>query len=202
MEVIKIKIEKFRAIKFSEIELHQETALVGQNSAGKSSILRALNAFFNFKDEKQAFLEGRHAFQKTTQAVITVYFANAPASCDLPRTTSGGTEIQARLKYKRVEKWEIYNNGKWSLAPTDLHQKLSKHVRYVYVPMRRDHEVSGWKETSLLKSAVEEWLNNHTKNRDMISPKVSQISDTIKKQAFKGLSKKIREMTPLEGNFS
>jgi energy-coupling factor transporter ATP-binding protein EcfA2 len=202
MKITKLTVEKFRAVRLSEIELSQETALVGQNSAGKSSILRALNAFFNFQKEKQPFLEGRHAFQKTTTAIITVSFSNVPAGCDLPRLTTGGDEIRARLKYRKSDTWQILDNGTWVTAPSDMHEKLSEHIRYVYVPMKRDHEVSGWSDTGLLKSVVEAWLEQHTKKRDTISPKVTQLSAAIQRQAFKGLSKQIRTVTPLNGNFS
>lgn len=202
MKITKLTVEKFRAVRLSEIELSQETALVGQNSAGKSSLLRALNAFFNFAEEERAFLEGRHAFQKTTTAIITVDFSNVPGDCDLPRLISGGAEVRARLKYRRSDTWQICDDGNWVTAPSDMHQKLSEHIRYVYVPMRRDHEVSGWSETGLLKSVVEAWLKQHTKKRDTISPKVTELSSAIQRQAFKGLSRQIRNVTPLNGRVS
>lgn len=202
MKITKLSVEKFRAVRHSEIELSQETALVGQNSAGKSSLLRAMNAFFNFSEEKAAFQEGRHAFQKTTTAVITIDFSRVPANCDLPRIVLGGDQIRARLKYRKSDTWQIFNNGSWVAAPSDMHQKLSEHIRYVYVPMRRDHEVSGWSDTGLLKSVVEAWLEQHTKKRDTISPKVTELSGAIQRQAFKGLSKQIRNVTPLNGKFS
>ncbi|MGR3608461.1 MAG: ATP-dependent nuclease, partial [Sulfitobacter sp.] len=202
MKITKLTVEKFRAVRQSEIELGQETALVGQNSSGKSSLLRALNAFFNFSKEKSAFLEGRHAFQKTTTAVITVDFSKVPPACGLPRVTAGGNTIRARLKYRKSDTWQIFDNGNWVTAPSDMHRKLAEHIRYVYVPMRRDHEVSGWSDTGLLKSVVEAWLEQHTKNRDTISPKVSELSSAIQRKAFKGLSKQIRNVTPLNGKFS
>lgn len=202
MKITKLTVEKFRAVRQSEIELSQETALVGQNSAGKSSLLRALNAFFNFSEEKSAFLEGRHAFQKTTTAVITVDFSNVPAACDLPRVSTGGDAIRARLKYRKSDTWQIFDNGSWVTAPSEMHRKLAEHIRYVYVPMRRDHEVSGWSDKGLLKSVVEAWLEHHTKNRDTISPKVTELSSAIQQKAFKGLSKQIRNVTPLNGKFS
>lgn len=202
MKITKLSVEKFRAIRQSEIELSQETALVGQNSAGKSSLLRALNAFFNFSEEESAFLEGRHAFQKTTTAVVTVEFSKVPAACGLPRVMAGGDVIRARLKYRKSDTWQIFDNGHWVSAPSDMHRKLAEHIRYVYVPMRRDHEVSGWSDTGLLKSVVEAWLEQHTKNRDTISPKVSELSSAIQRKAFKGLSKQIRNVTPLNGKFS
>ncbi|WP_299561888.1 AAA family ATPase [uncultured Sulfitobacter sp.] len=202
MKIRTLKVEKFRAVRHSEIELSQETAFVGQNSAGKSSLLRALNAFFNFPEEKRAFVEGRHAFHKTTTATITIGFSNVPEDCDLPRQTIGGEEIRARLKYRKSDVWQICDNGTWVTAPGDMHQKLSEHIRYVYIPMRRDHEVSGWSDTGLLKSVVSAWLEQHTQNRDTISPKVTEVSTAIQRQAFKKLSKQIRRVTPLNGKFS
>ncbi len=202
MRISKINIEKFRSIRKSEIELSQETALVGQNSAGKSTILRALNAFFNFEEEESAFKEGRHAFQKTTTTIISVDFAEVPEECPLPRSVPGNREVKARLKFRKSAIWQVFENGNWATANGDFHQLLSKHIRYVYVPMRRDHEVSGWNEEGLLRSVVEAWLQKYTSQRDTISPKVAELGARIQKQAFGGLSKQIRKVTPLNGDFS
>lgn len=131
MRITKVTIEKFRAIRFSEIELSQETALVGQNSAGKSSILRALNAFFNFRDERDAFEAGRHCFQKTTTSIITLEFTEIPADCNLARISANSDMVRARLKYRRQPIWQIFDNGNWVSATSDFHQLLSEHIRYV-----------------------------------------------------------------------
>lgn len=201
MKIRRLTVEKFRAIRKSEIEFGQETALVGQNSAGKSSILRALNAFFNFDKERLSFQQGRHAFQKTTTSIITVEFVDVAPDCALSRAVAGGDTVRARLKYRKSPSWQIFDCGNWVSAPSDFLEELSKYVRYVYIPTRRDHEVSGWSDTGLLKSVVEAWLVNHTKNRDTISPQVEKLSNLIQRQAFRGLSKKIREITPMNGLF-
>lgn len=67
--------------------------------------------------------------------------------------------------------------------------------------MKRGHEVSGWGDDGLLRNVVETWLATHTQKRDRITPKVTELSNAVQRQAFKGLSKKIREYTPLKGNF-
>lgn len=177
-------------------------ALVGQNSSGKSSLLRALNAFFNYEEEQPAFKAGRHAFQKTTTAVITVEFSDVPPICDLPRSARGGDQLRIRLKYRRSVVWQICANGSWQPAPNGLHQQLSKFIRYVYIPMRRDHEVSGWNERGLLKTAVEATIQQQMKKRDTISPRVAELSQAVQNKAFRNLSKSIRKNTPLKGKFS
>lgn len=94
LKLVKVRLEKFRGIRKAEITVGTELALVGQNSGGKSSILRALNAFFNFQDEREHFEASRHAFQKTSTAIIDLEFSDAPAACNLPRTIAGGSSVR------------------------------------------------------------------------------------------------------------
>lgn len=201
MKLKTIRIQKFRAIRSSEIHVGSELALVGQNSAGKSSVLRALNAFFNFKTEKNSFEQGRHAFQNSSTAEIDLVFCNIPVACSIPKVSAGADEIRLRLRYKKTDVWQVFTNGTWNTAPSDIHSELSKFIRYVYVPMRRDHEVSGWGDNGLLKTAVEAWVRHHTSKRDSISPKVAEITQVIQRRAFDGLSKQLRKVTPINGAF-
>ncbi|MGI3125276.1 AAA family ATPase [Nitratireductor sp. PBL-C9] len=120
MKLRKIRIEKFRAIRKAEIEFGSELALVGQNSGGKSSILRALNAFFNFSEEREHFENSRHAFQKTSTAVVDLEFSNAPDTCTLPRIEAGSAGVRLRLKYKKSATWEVFENGVWGLLRRDF----------------------------------------------------------------------------------
>ncbi|WP_343081542.1 ATP-dependent nuclease [Ostreiculturibacter nitratireducens] len=201
MKLKTIRLEKFRGIRNAEIEVGSELALVGQNSGGKSSILRALNAFFNFEEERPHFEASRHAFQKTSTAIIDLEFSDAPAQCNIPRTMAGGDEVRIRLKYRKSQTWEILQNGTWSAAPAGLQEELHRFVRYVYVPVSRIENVLKWGQDSLLKAAVMSWVKEHTKNRDRISPKVSEVTKVIKDRTFKGLSKHLRTLTHLNGSF-
>ena len=90
LKLSRIRLEKFRGLREADIKVGTELALVGQNSGGKSSILRALNAFFNFPAERDNFESSRHSFQKTSTAIIDLEFSDAPAECNLPRTEDGG----------------------------------------------------------------------------------------------------------------
>lgn len=55
MKLKSITIEKFRSIKKSTIYLNKINGIVGENNAGKTAILRAINSILNFKLEEPFF---------------------------------------------------------------------------------------------------------------------------------------------------
>ncbi|MDH2291565.1 AAA family ATPase [Cobetia sp. 10Alg 146] len=201
MKLIRIRLEKFRGIRKAEIEVGTELALVGQNSGGKSSVLRALNAFFNFKDERQHFESSRHAFQKTSTAIIDLEFSDAPSVCSLPRIAVGGNNIRVRLKYKRSANWEIFHNGSWQTPPQGFMNTLKTYIRYVYIPVSRNEKAIQWGQESILQETVMTWVKDHVKKRDNISPKVTDAASIIKERTFRSLSKYLRGLTHLNGSF-
>lgn len=201
LKLVKVRIEKFRGIRRAEIDVGMELALVGQNSGGKSSILRALNAFFNFEDEREHFEASRHAFQKTSTAIIDLEFSDTPVACDLPRAVAGGSSVRIRLKYKKTANWELFNNGVWQTPPQGFLEALKSHIRYVYIPVGRNEAVFQWGKESILQAAVRTWVKDYTKKRDNISPKVANATTIIKERTFKGLSKHLRGLTHLNGSF-
>lgn len=203
MKIETLKIEKFRAIRHCEIALGSETALVGQNSSGKSSILRALNAVFNFKEEEAYFESKQHQFLKTSVAVITVGFSDVPDECTIPRVgDAADKKICIRLRYKKSAVWEVCDGNAWVSASVDLHEKLGEYIGYVYIPLKRDHEVSSWKSDGLLKKAVDAWMQKYTAQRDRISPKVTDAVEAIKGRALSSLGRELRKSVPLSAGFS
>lgn len=57
-----MEIKNFRSIKSATCTLSQLNAIVGENNAGKTTVLKALNAFFNFEMEKESFKNRTHQF--------------------------------------------------------------------------------------------------------------------------------------------
>ena len=201
MQLSKIRIEKFRGIRSAEIEFGSELALVGQNNSGKSTVLRALNAFFNFEEECAAFESGRHSFQKSSTCIIDLEFSMLPNDFNLPKINPESDIFRARLKCRRAPTWQIWTEGQWTAAPQDFHDQISQNIRYVHIPIERTSKALSWSQDSVLQAAVLSWVKEYTKNRDRISPKVAEISRIFRDRTFKGLSKHLRGITHLRGSF-
>ena len=139
VHVKKIHIEHFRAIENVELTFNETTAVVGQNSAGKTSILRALNCFFNYEDEKGAFENGEHAFTSKHTSRIAVGLSGIPEK-------NGKVKDELswyRLTYKINPRWYKWDSSKKTWVPnSDVPAEVSRYFNFVLIPIRRDHEVA------------------------------------------------------------
>lgn len=117
MKIKTIKIKNFRSYKDEvEIEFYDLTAFVGKNDIGKSTVLEALDIFFNDskgvikldKDDvnKQALADG------DTETVISVCFEELPTSIVIDSTNQ--TKLQDEYLLNSNNQLEIikkYSNG-------------------------------------------------------------------------------------------
>jgi putative ATP-dependent endonuclease of OLD family len=194
-----IHIASFRAIRKADIDMGDELALVGQNSAGKTSVLRALNAFFNFEAERDSFENGQHTFQASSFSVIELTFRSVPNASTLPRT-SLPDEVRVRLRFRKQAQWQVFDGHAWSTAPLDLHTSLGEHISFAFIPLRRDHEVAGWGPGGLMERVVEASVQS-ARQRDHITPGIRLLSERLRKQSLNKLAKQLRKKTPLRGGF-
>lgn len=201
VRITRLRIEKFRAIGFAEIELGDTVALVGQNGSGKSSILRALNAFFNFDEEKADFENGNHAYSRTMQSVIEVTIEGLASDPALPRAQAGTDQLRAQLKFRRQAVWNVFVGGKWQQASPRFHDALRKQIAYSLIPTRRDHAVAHEPSTGLLERAVGEWVTSN-RQRDRVSPQVAKLGVQLQKNSLSGFEKQLRKVAPGDGPFT
>jgi len=198
----KLKIDKFRAIGHAEVDLRDATALVGQNGSGKSSVLRALNSFFNFEDEKADFEAGRHAYQKNSGSTIEILIEGLAVDADLPFVQTGTPVLRAQFKFARQKPaWSVHSGGRWQKAPDGFRGALRKQISFAMIPTRRDYEVAHGAEYGLLGRAAGEWISAN-RQRDRVSPRLAEIGASFKRNALTGFQKQLSKVAPLDGPFS
>lgn len=79
MRVEEVTIEKFRSIKRATFQMSNINAVVGENNAGKTAVLRALNVVLNYKYEENSFIKKRHQFAPRNNTYITIVFSDIPS---------------------------------------------------------------------------------------------------------------------------
>ncbi len=134
MKLCKLEIRKFRSIDFVEIDINSLTSVIGENNAGKSSILRAIELFY---EESIRPINDEYFFFKKQTIPIEIIL-----------TFSDITEDERNQKYIkhwihddtiRIKKVIEYDQESskysmtlygWQQKPSDLHLDLSKFEEY------------------------------------------------------------------------
>lgn len=78
MKLTEIRIDNFRSIKECHLYLSEVTAVIGENNAGKTALLRALNSVFNWEYEQPFFLNNAHQYAVRTTTKIVLTFEEIP----------------------------------------------------------------------------------------------------------------------------
>ena len=103
MKISSITIKKFRSIKEASFNMKNITAIVGENNAGKTGILRALNSVFNFEDEKKFFLDKTHQYAPRNNSYIVLKMEDIPAKSEFLRKYIFNNELTIEWMYTYSE---------------------------------------------------------------------------------------------------
>lgn len=202
MKIRTISIENFRSIKNASISLNEITALVGENNAGKTAILRALNSVFNFADEREFFLNTMHRYWKKTITKITIIFEEAPDK-DIYKDKMVDNVLQLRFQYSYSKSRNgrtlccLIDNGKVNVDE-DFITELKKDIDFVYIPANRGGEDLRWSEYSILSRVVKAYLQDYTKNRDLLSNQVARTAKNIHNQVLTKLEYELSQLNMVD----
>lgn len=134
MRISRVEINFFKTIEAMTIDFDKVTVLIGENNAGKSNILKAIDLFF---DDSVRGISEEHFYFKDVSKPINIILSFA----DL-------TEEEKQLKYVkdfviddalRIKKRIIYDQGTekfstklfgWQAIPRDIHFDLSRFEEY------------------------------------------------------------------------
>lgn len=197
MKIVNVKIEKFRSIKKAEFEANEINAIVGENNAGKTTVLRALNAFFNFEEEKDSFENKLHQYAPRNNTHIRITFD------DIPNQLKQGV-----FKNKNIIEFVYnYSKNRRSLCLIEGNKKpesvssveqfiadLKKYIVYVYISVERTNNEITWGNNSIFMELLNKHIAVYTQNRDNISSAVRQASKKIHDTALKKLEKSLNDL--------
>jgi len=204
MELQKVIITNFRSINKCMVTLSDITAFVGENNAGKSSLLRALNAFFNYDKEEEHFIKKHHQYSATSLPRIELHLSDIPTGSELsPYYNSDSLIVRFTFNPQSNRKNIHYKkNGKYIQIGDSIIDKIKDHITFILIPPIRDPEQIKWAETSLLRELIEAYLSHATINRDNFSSKYKDATKYLENNALNKIALKIKELYSLNHNFN
>ena len=98
MKLTEIRIDNFRSITECRLHISEVTAVIGENNAGKTALLRALNSVFNWEYEQAYFLNNAHQYAVRTTTKIVLIFEAIPDR-EIYANKLLGNKLFLELKY-------------------------------------------------------------------------------------------------------
>lgn len=197
MKIKQIHIENFRSIKNTTINLHELTAVVGENNSGKTAILRALNCFFNFESEEKEFKDLIHRYSPRTKTKITVTFSEIPNKKEYTKYQNAYGNLQIRFiyDYSKFNRRLFYiNDGETRPLDVSFLVVLKRDIDYAYIPASRSYKDIEWTEDSVFSRLVKRYLEDHTKNRDRLSSETKAAGNKFHDQILTKLSHSLTDL--------
>ena len=203
MRIKSVQIQKFRSINDVTITTRQILALVGANNAGKSHILRALNAFFNFEAEKAAFVNHDHMYNKQSRPKILVTFDSIKEDDEIPIEYQSNDKLVIKFTYRWDRKnpiYEIVTNNEKKTIDADTFKNLVKHFEFIYIPIIRDYKAAFSMEGGIAYKLLSQILQQQTSNRNTLQPAADRLVEKVEKSIYKPAINKITKYYPFHGN--
>lgn len=188
MKLTEIRIDNFRSIKECRLHISEVTAVIGENNAGKTALLRALNSVFNWEYEQAYFLNNAHQYAVRTTTKIVLIFEAIPDR-EIYANKLLGNKLCLELKYaygattrKRILSCQIAAGA--IPVDDDFLTELKKDIDYIYIPASRSNRDLTWTENSIFQRVLTEYSQHHTQLRDNISVQVTRVAEKLKNNIF------------------
>ena len=196
MKISEVKIEKFRSIKKATFRMNNITAVVGENNAGKTAGLRAINAVLNYNFEESSFISKKHQYAPRNNTYIVIAFSEIPAKpIYSDKLYDRALTIKFSFSYSDNKKRYVIVKGRDEMIIDDhFLDELSKDIMYVYIPAGRTNKDVTWSDNSILKALITSYTAQYTENRDTISSHVRQATNKIHDTVLTKLENKINNL--------
>ena len=202
MRISELTVENFRSIKKCNVHFNEITALVGENNAGKTALLRALNSVFNWNYEEKYFLDNTHRYAARTVTKIEIHFTDIPSrEFYIGKICNGEVVVKLTYSYgNTTRKRSLYYSTLQGYQITDERfiQEIKKDVDYIYIPASRGNNDLIWKQSSIFQRVLKSYAQFYTQARDGISSKVEKVADQLKTSIFKKIEAELKQATMLD----
>lgn len=204
MKLTEVRIEHFRSIKECHIYLDEVMAIIGENNAGKTALLRALNSVFNWEYEERFFLNNAHQYAVRTTTKISLVFEFVPGR-EIYADKLFDNKLNLIFKYAygaTTRKRTLYCQTETNIVQVDdeFLSELKKDIDYVYIPASRSNRDLTWTENSIFQRVLTAYSQNHTQQRDNISAQVARVADKLKSSIFSKIEHELKISSLLDAD--
>lgn len=199
MKIHSLQIQKFRSIDDATILFRQIMAVVGANNAGKSHVLRALNAFFNYNEEREFFLNESHIYSRKSRPKITISFDEI-----LPEDEIGDEYVyNGKLVIKFTYRWDRKNPSYEVIKGSDKRaidietfKQLTRHFSFVYIPIIRNYDAAFSSSGGIAYKLLRQIFHQQTANRNNLQPVADRLITKVEQSVYKPALSKIKQYYP------
>ena len=184
MRISNVIIKKFRSIKDASFEMKDITAIVGENNAGKTAMLRALNSVFNFDTEKNFFLDKTHQYAPRNNSYIELRLVDIPSKSSFLKSYIYDNAITIRMLYSYSDNKRklsvIKGNRNEKIQNIDIFiEELNTYMTYVYIPAERTNYDITWGKNTIFTKLITSYSNIYKKRKDKISSDIKKSSRKV-----------------------
>lgn len=202
MKISNLSVEHFRSIKKCQLRFSEITAVIGENNAGKTALLRALNCVFNWDEERQSFLDNTHQYAARTVTKIAITFDDVPNKEIYHNKLNNGKLILTftysySASRRRKSLYCTSSLGDISLEDSFI-DELKKDIDYVYIPANRGNSDLTWGNESVFERVLIGYSQLFTQSRDTASVQVARVGNNLKNSIFSKIEREIENMSMLD----
>ena len=202
MKLSEIRIENFRSIRLCHLVLDEITAVIGENNAGKTALLRALNSVFKWEYEKESFFNNTHQYAVRTSTKIMLTFDAIPEKT-LYMNKMNGNRLVLCFKYSygattRKRTLTCQTQDASIIVDDDFLREMKKDIDYIYIPASRSNRDLTWTENSIFSKVITAYSQHHTQQRDNISAQVARVAGKLKTSIFQKIEAEFHDSSLLD----
>ena len=193
MKIEKVEIKNFRSILDGEFYIDRILAIIGQNNAGKSNIIAALDSFFHPNNQLEFYLNGKNSCGLPRRVpCIIISFSDVTNQEFSSFISHNIIKIKQEFKNNKLL-YYIFNPNTNRYEPLTI--DITNYIDLVLIPVSRlpEIETNVLERDSIVYKAIETSLKRLSERRDTFSAQLRKAYDYVARHAFEKIAKDINK---------